>query len=332
MKPNELTPAEIINLWNSYITNSMGIWVTRHFISNTQDESVKALLKQAEEIALFENDTSKSFLEAAGQPLPQAFDQGDVSVNSPALYTDKFMLIIKYTLVQAANVVYSFSLNTCTRQDIRQFYEICLNRSAKLYNGFADLVVSMGLHHPEFRIPRPGHIEKVSTQSFLAGWFADRRPINAQEIAILEFNFRSTEVHKEFLKSFTQITPSKDMRKYFQRGVELFQNHIELYQKLFTDNDLPKLPTWESEILETTNAPFSDRLMLYKCSLLSAAASGRYGIALSSVLRKDLGAIHMRLMTETLLFAEDGANLMIEKGFLDQIPMAKENTAVPSSD
>lgn len=48
----KLTPGEITSLWNSYLTNTIALWVTRHFIINTQDDKLLSILKYAEEIAL----------------------------------------------------------------------------------------------------------------------------------------------------------------------------------------------------------------------------------------------------------------------------------------
>jgi uncharacterized protein YeaO (DUF488 family) len=331
MEIKKLTPAEISSLWNSYLTNTMTQWVSRYFLAKTQDEELHSILEYAEEIATIEVDKSKAFLEEAGQPLPHKYDKEDVDLSAPAICTDQFTLIIKYTLAQAAHVVYSLSLSTSTRKDIRGFYQECLKNSAELFNRLADLMVKKGLHHPELHIPTPSHVEKISEQNYLAGWFVDRRPLNSQEINQLEYNFKATELHKTFMKSFAQVTPSKELKKHFQRGVEMFQKHLEIFQSILTENDLPKLPTWESELTDTAISPFSDKLMLYKMTLLTAAAAGRYGMAISGVLRKDLGGHFTRLMAETLQYGEDSANLMIERGFMDQLPMAKERPTVPSS-
>jgi hypothetical protein len=331
MEIKKLTPAEISNLWNSYLSNTMAIGVTKYFIGKIQDEELHSILEYAEEMAITEVEKSKTFLEEANQPLPQKFTKEDVDLNAPAICTDNFILSIKYNLASVAQVAYSLSLSTSTRKDIREFYHECLKNVGELYNRLADLLIKKGLHHPELHIPTPKHIEKVSKPSFLSGWFADRRPINALEINVLEYNFKTTEFHKTFMKAFAQVTPSKELKKHFERGVEMFQKQLEIFQSILTENDLPKLPTWESEILDTTVSPFSDRLMLYKVSLLTSAAAGRYGNALSCVQRKDLGSHFMRLMMETLQYGEDCVNLMIERGFMDQLPMAKEIPTEPSS-
>jgi hypothetical protein len=247
----------------------------------------------------------------------------DVDIKGPRLYSDNFILLTKYTLSQDANAVYSFSLSTSTHSDIRQFYESCLINSAKLHNQCADIIVKKGLHHPEIHIPEPERVEKVDKQRFLAGWLTDKRPLTAQEISALTFNFKGREVHKELLRSFAQIASSKELRGHFQRGVEICQKHLDIIQSILTENDLPKLPTWESEITDSTAAPFSERLMLFKMSALTAVGVNRYGVAIVTSMRKDLGVHFIRLMGELLKYGEDSMNLMIKYGYLDQPPMAR---------
>lgn len=320
----KLTPGEITSLWNSYLTNTMTVWVTRHFITNTQNVKLLSILKYAEEIAVVEVEKSKNFLEEGNHPLPQKFDAEDVDVNGPTLFTDNFILLLKVVLSQDALTVYSLSLNSSTRSDIRQFYEDCTKNVSQLYNRLYDLMNEKGMHHPKFHIPIPKQIEKVSKQSFLAGWFSERRPLTSNEILQIEFNIRSIVVSKEVMRGFAQVTTSKDLKKYFQRGIEKNQKQLEILQSILTDNELPHIPTWESEITDSTLPPFSNRLMLYKVSMITAATAGRYGFFLASILRKDLGVTTTRLMAEELLYGEDGVNLMIEKGYLDQLPLARE--------
>ncbi len=304
----------------------MGVWVSRHFIATTQDQAVLKMLKFAEEIAFQEADQAKLFLVEAGQPLPQPFDENDVKINSSPIFTDHYVVLLKYGLAQAGITVYALSQNNSTRTDIRSFYKDCLQNASELLNLCVDLMVNKGLNHPEIHIPAPDTIEKIGSQKYLQGLFNDNRPINALEIGQLVYNFRATEIHKEFIKGASQVTNSKEMKKQFQRGVDIFQKHLELFQSVLSQNGLPKLPTWETEILETTTSPFSNRIMMYKHAALTSQAAARYGATLSSTTRKDIGAHFMRLMGETLKYGEDIANLMIKYKFLDQLPMAKETT------
>ncbi|MDQ0194569.1 DUF3231 family protein [Paenibacillus wynnii] len=90
MEIKRLTPAETASLWNSYLTNSMVVWVTKYFTGKTQDKELHDILEYAEEIATIEVEKSKAFLENANHPLPQKFDNTDVDVEAPAICTDNF--------------------------------------------------------------------------------------------------------------------------------------------------------------------------------------------------------------------------------------------------
>jgi hypothetical protein len=105
----------------------------------------------------------------------------------------------------------------------------------------------------------------------------------------------------------------------------MLQKHLKIFQDILSENNLPQLPTWESEITDSTVAPFSDRLMLFKMMLLTEIISVNYGTALSSMMRRDLGLHFMRLRAELLKYGEDTLNLMIENEYLDELPMAKKN-------
>lgn len=319
----KLTPAEIANLWNTYVSNTMGVWVSRQFIATTQDQAVLSMLKFTEDIAYREAEQAKKLLLESSQPLPQPFDENDVNLKAAPLFTDKYVILLKYGLVQAALTVYALSLNTSTRADIRSFYKKCLENASELLDICVALIVEKGMHHPEIHIPSLDMVVKVDTQKFLSGFFSDTRPINALEIGQLVYNFHATEIHKEFIKGAAQVTNSKELKEHYQRGVEIFDKQLEVFQKVLSKNGLPKLPTWETEILDTTDSPFSERVMLYKHAALTSQASARYGATLSSTTRMDIGSHFMRLMLETLKYGKDIADLMIKFKFLDQLPMAK---------
>lgn len=213
MELQKLTPAEISNLWNTYVTNTMGIWATRHFIEKAQDEEIKKMLEFTEVIAVEEARQSKLFLEEAGQPLPTPFEENDVNVNAKPLFTDVYVVLLNSTLTQAAMSVYALSLNTTTRADIRAFFSECIDNTKELFNRCADIIVDKGLQQSDIHLQAPKYIEKVESQSYIQGWFTDRRPINAQEIGQIIYNYHSTEVHKEFINGASRVAKTKELKK-----------------------------------------------------------------------------------------------------------------------
>jgi hypothetical protein len=64
--------------------------------------------------------------------------------------------------------------------------------------------------------------------------------------------------------------------------------------------------------------------MMFQTTMLNAAGIGHYRISLGQSPRRDLGSHYTRLSAEVVLFAEDGTNLMIENGWLEQPPEAAD--------
>lgn len=65
MTTKDLTPSEISNLWNTYLVNTMTVWVTRYFLANSQDEEIVNMLKNAEMFSVKEVKNRKIFLKSS---------------------------------------------------------------------------------------------------------------------------------------------------------------------------------------------------------------------------------------------------------------------------
>lgn len=58
--------------------------------------------------------------------------------------------------------------------------------------------------------------------------------------------------------------------------------------------------------------------MMFYLLTLNGIGIGNYGRNFSASPRRDIGLYYTRLMSEASLLAEDGANIMIENGWLEQ--------------
>lgn len=64
--------------------------------------------------------------------------------------------------------------------------------------------------------------------------------------------------------------------------------------------------------------------MMELVSVLIASGIGQYGVSMAASPRRDLGTHYSRLTTEIAAYAEDGANIVIENGWMEQPPMAAD--------
>jgi hypothetical protein len=95
-----------------------------------------------------------------------------------------------------------------------------------------------------------------------------------------------------------------------------------------SEENITESATWDSEVLNSTTPPFSDKLMMFQASLLSGASIGYYGTALGTSARRDIGAKYSRLIMEALHYAEDGANIMIAHGWMEEPPHSIDNVGI----
>jgi hypothetical protein len=93
---------------------------------------------------------------------------------------------------------------------------------------------------------------------------------------------------------------------------------------ILEESTLPTPMTWDTDVKNTTTAPFSDKIMMFLITALTSISIGNMGGSLALCLRRDLAAKYTDLIKDVGLYAEDGANIMIKNGWLERPPHAIE--------
>ena len=78
------------------------------------------------------------------------------------------------------------------------------------------------------------------------------------------------------------------------------------------------------DVTDSKVPPFSDKLMMYHVAALTASGIGQYGVAMSVSPRHDLSVIYARLSAELAHFSDDGANIMINNGWMEYPPVSAD--------
>ena len=125
-------------------------------------------------------------------------------------------------------------------------------------------------------------------------------------------------------KAFSQVSQNKEVKQFFLKGLEIGNKHLKLFRGKLEESKLPAPMSWDAEVTTSTSHTFSDRLMMYFTSGLIAMSVGYYGTGASQSPRGDIPSMYNRLSLEIQLYAEDGANIMIKNGWLEQPPMAAD--------
>jgi hypothetical protein len=200
----------------------------------------------------------------------------------------------------------------------------CNQSSVELYHKTINVMLSKGIFSRPPYIATPEKVDFVERQSFLTGWFGEKRPLNSIEISNIFFNLTKDIVSRALQIGFSQVAKSKEVREFMVRGVDMTYKHIEAFSSILHKNDLPSPKHWESEVTNSTVSPFSDKLMMFHAQVLVNAAVGFYGAGMAVCMRRDLAVQYQRIISETQVYAEDGGNIMINNGWMEQPPKADD--------
>ncbi|MEH6947854.1 DUF3231 family protein [Bacillus sp. JJ634] len=317
-----LTSAEMGKLWVTYTGNTMAKCVLSFYLQHIDDQDIKKVVENALNLSETIVKSIKEIFIQENFPIPIGFTDEDVNLGAPRLFSDEFYLsYLKYT-GKAGMSIYSIAIPLVTREDIRDFFIKTLNSTVNLLTEVNNTLMEKGLYIKPPQIPTPEKVDFIKKQSYLNGFLGDIRPLHALEITHLYDNIENNLASKALLIGFSQVAENEIIQEFFIRGKELTNKHIEISsQKLHKDN-LPSPPLLDHLVSESTISPFSDKLMLaHKIEMFSMKIrTAGNGASLNG--RRDLGGIYAKFLADIGLYVEDGTNIMIDQGWMEQPPKA----------
>src|SRR5699024_1795532 len=98
---------------------------------------------------------------------------------------------------------------------INHFYQELMKVTFKLKMEAKELSKHKGLFIKAPEVPAIKHVSYVKKDSFLTGWFGNRRPLLATEISELVFNAKRNVLGHAVITAFSQVTETKEVRDFF---------------------------------------------------------------------------------------------------------------------
>ncbi|MBO0960259.1 DUF3231 family protein [Neobacillus sp. MM2021_6] len=317
-----LTSAEMGKLWATYMGNTMGEKVLTYYLKHVEDEEIKKVLENALRLCDTILEKIMVIFQKTNFPIPVGFSKEDVNLGAPRLFSDEFYLhYLKYT-GKAGMSIYSIAIPLMVRDDIREFFIETLDATIKLITEVNLVLESKGFLVKPPVIPVPQKTDFVKKQNYLNGFLGNVRPLHALEIAHLYDNIENNVTSKALLVGFSQVAKGDQVQKFLIRGKELTNKHIDACSEKLHNENLPS-PTFLDHLVSTsTFAPFSDKLMLWHKIDMFSMKIRSYGNAASLNGRRDLGAMYARFLVDISHYVEDGANIMIAQGWMEEPPEA----------
>lgn len=319
-----LTAPEISSLWTQFMFETMSIGFIRYALEHLEDQDIIEIYQNSLELSERHVQKVKGFFEGENYPIPKGFTESDVNIHAPRLFQDTFYLFYMYIMTLQGLTGYALSVSTSIRADLRQYFITCNTETMALFEKNIDVLLNKGLFSRPPVLQPPENIDFIKHQSFLTGWFGERRPLTGIEIGDITFNMNKMHMHIALKVGFSQVAASKKVRQYINRGMEISTKHIAAFEKIFREEMLHSPVSWQSHVTNSTTSPFSDKWMMYQVQLSSQIAIAFYGAALSVTSRADIAEKYMAMTTELVRYAEDGVNLMIEKGWMEEPPKASD--------
>lgn len=319
-----LSSSEIATLWVEYMNQNMDICFMRYFKEKADDQELKNIIDHFDGAARKSITAIATLFAKEGWPVPAGFTADDVDASAPRLFSDTVAL--KYIKNRTKNLMSTSAagLAITAQPEVRSFFRDSMSEMVKVDEEVTRMLLHKGLFLRSPYIPVPDKVEFAQNKGFLGSIFGSGRSLHAVEISNLFLNLQENDMAKTLLTGFSQVAKSQRIREYFYRGKEIAGKHIEVLRDKLAKEDLSASTSWDLTVTNSTVAPFSDKLMMFTLTVMNGMKFGMYGLAAAANTRSDLVADYTRLMAELALYAEDGAQIAIENGWMEIPPRAVE--------
>jgi len=325
-----LTASEIATLWRSHAHYSMLRCIYEHFLRTAEDADIRPILEDSAGLINTRVKATAEYLKRDGHPVPAGFNDGDLVMAAPRLYSDVYYLYYTLEMAGFGITLNGMNLVLAARPDIREYYSECLAATVRVFNRAADLLLSKGLYIRSPYMSTVNEVDFVKERDFLSGFFVEPRPLLAAEAAQLHRGIVTNLIGKALLTGFRQVAALEPVRAYMARGIEISAKHIDIFSSVLRKEEIPSPMPWNGFVTPSTISPFSDRLIMFHTVTLNAAGLSDYTGSIAVSPRHDLGVMYGRLIGEVTIYSEDGLKILIDNGWFEEPPRAvdrKELTA-----
>ncbi|SHH14393.1 DUF3231 family protein [Desulfosporosinus lacus] len=318
------TSSEIASLWVSYFAESQSICFLKSFVANSKDPDIHSVLQLALDVSSQRVKNMKDIYSSINHPIPEAFSDKDVDVNARQLFAESFTLSYTRLMHRFVLIDYANALTISSRPDFRNYFFECIDKSQEIVQKATDILLAKGLSIKHPHIVIPDRVDFVHDKKYfgtnIGMLIGDKRPLNALEISHIFSTMETKKLLRILNIGLKQVAKSEKVKDYLDEALRIGDKQLKVLGSLLADVDIPHPSVADILITGSKESPISDKLILSHVSVVTAFIIVEYGFALIHSARIDLGAIFGDFITELLRFAKNGADLMIEAGWLERIP------------
>ncbi len=312
--------SEIGHLWASYLAENMSVCMLKFMVAKSKDPDIKPVLQQALDLSSQRINSMENLFNSIHHPIPEGFGDKDVDINAPELFSESFSLAYTRLMNVYIELKYSIALSRSSRQDFRQFFSESINTSWDINQRATDILLAKGLFAKAPHVIIPDRTEIVDDKNYYGSILGGKRPLNALEISHLFHNMEVKQLLSTLKLGFSQVVKSEKIKKYMYKGSLMHRDQASDLGKFLVEENLPACSQLDFHITDSKHSPFSDKLMLAHSTVVTAFCLIEVGFGFTSSARKDIISTLTNISASILADSKDGADLMIENGWLERVP------------
>lgn len=319
----ELTANEVSNLWSSFLMNSMEQRLFQYFFASTEDSEMKQVIGQMLNQSQKNINELQEILAKENLTVPIGFTDEDVRVDAPKVFSDTFIMHFCFDLTHLSMSTYPVALSDCTRNDVRDHFQVNISFSLRIQNEIVDLMLSKGIYLKPPQVAIDGKVEIADNFFYLNGFFGASRPLNAPEIANLSRIIHRAQFSKMVFVTFSKLAQTNELKHHFAKGRDGIEKVLDSLQEVLEKENIPISSSGDYQISNVEMSPFSDKLMLFFVNTcLGIFCFAMISQAMTSSLRTDITSKLSKISDDMKKFYGLGLLLAIKEKWFEQPPQA----------
>ena len=127
----------------------------------------------------------------------------------------------------------------------------------------------------------------------------------------------------KLLTGFAQVATEIEIKKYFIEGKKLLKKHIAELSNVLLQSDIEPPNTQAGKVTDSTQSPFSNKLMIHVNSLISSTPPGFTVSGTAFSMRNDLPLKLALISKNKFEYSKKGSKIMIAHKWMEQPPQMK---------
>jgi hypothetical protein len=322
----QLTSTELGSLWMTYQSTSAMLVMFELIKDYTIDTEAQNILSSYITEAQNVKNQIVNVFNNEKVVIPIGFDERDIIRNAPPLFDDIFNIMFLRQMVKlnfGHSAVFSAISYMKEAHDILKLnYDI----ADKYYVMTTNYLLEKGVLAKPPYITMPKRVEFIEDKSYMSGFniFSSKRTLNTIEVGYISQAIEANIFGMQMLSGFAQVAREDEVKKYFTEGKELAKTNIGKLSGVLLESDIQPPSTWAGKATDSTNSPFSDKIMMYILSLFTSTAIGYNALGTSFSMRSDLHTKLALIANSTFSYSKKGGKLMISHHWMEEPPQMED--------